>query len=211
MNVGSGSVDYRAFDGATTLTLNSLAANQTLSLSFNVGYQADPTASLSFGFVDNTGPNSVVYVNQSLVGASNASKFRYRTGSAFMSAASPSVAIDLTNGVWTDADTLASTSYTLQLDVTKLANGNFQLDYSRDNSLVKSLTVLSTDTWVTSVGGTAITGIAFRNESANSANIFIDNVLVSVSAIPEPSTYALLLGGLTLGVVVLRRRAKANG
>lgn len=37
----------------------------------------------------------------------------------------------------------------------------------------------------------------------------IDNVKVSTSAVPEPSTYALMLAGLGLGGLMARRRARA--
>lgn len=36
----------------------------------------------------------------------------------------------------------------------------------------------------------------------------IDNVVVSTSAIPEPSTYALMLAGLGLGCLMVRRRSR---
>ena len=34
--------------------------------------------------------------------------------------------------------------------------------------------------------------------------------VLSVSAVPEPSTYAAILGGMVLGVTVLRRRSRKN-
>ena len=39
----------------------------------------------------------------------------------------------------------------------------------------------------------------------------IDNLSVSFATVPEPSTYAALLGGLVLGFVALRRRRTACG
>jgi hypothetical protein len=50
------------------------------------------------------------------------------------------------------------------------------------------------------------------NSEANTGTFSIDNVEFtgsSVTAIPEPSTYAAIMGVLTLGVVLYRRRQKA--
>ncbi|MFA7344772.1 MAG: PEP-CTERM sorting domain-containing protein [Terrimicrobiaceae bacterium] len=202
MNVGSGNVDYRAFDGATTLTLNSLAVGESLTLSFDVGFNADPTANLSFGFVNTTTPNSVIYVNEALTAST--SNYRFRSSSAFMSAGSGSAI----GSNWTASDTAQSTSYHYELEVTKLTGGDFQLDYLVNSGLVNSQTVLASSTWVTTMGGVDITGVAFRNESAGSASLFIDNI--SVITVPEPSTWVLAALGLT-SVMVFRRRSRVNG
>jgi len=46
--------------------------------------------------------------------------------------------------------------------------------------------------------------VTFAGATATAGNNRLDNV--TVSAIPEPSTYALLFGAVTFGFVALRRR-----
>lgn len=50
--------------------------------------------------------------------------------------------------------------------------------------------------------------LAFRDTAASTSGstIFLDNIGVTAVAVPEPSTYAALLGLLALGVVAYRRR-----
>ena len=48
------------------------------------------------------------------------------------------------------------------------------------------------------------TGVGQRDQFA------LDNVVVNAEVIPEPSTYALLLGGFILGFVILRRRYQSS-
>ena len=48
--------------------------------------------------------------------------------------------------------------------------------------------------------GDAISGIGARDEFA------IDNIAIDAEVIPEPSTYAIILGAFALGLVVLKRR-----
>ncbi|MCD8483288.1 MAG: PEP-CTERM sorting domain-containing protein [Verrucomicrobia bacterium] len=52
----------------------------------------------------------------------------------------------------------------------------------------------------------AVNADAFRMYSINGSNVEIDNI--SLTAIPEPSTYAAIFGALALGFIVLRRRRK---
>lgn len=56
---------------------------------------------------------------------------------------------------------------------------------------------LNSGTWANTIGGYSLS----LNESTG---------VLSVSAVPEPSTYAAILGGMVLGVTVLRRRTRKN-
>ena len=73
----------------------------------------------------------------------------------------------------------------------------------------------SYSTSITDTGGGSAQSVdkfAFRqSDSTSNETITIDNLIVGTSfndvqAVPEPSTYALIFGGIALGVVILRRR-----
>tara|TARA_Y100000385_G_scaffold263928_1_gene296861 strand:+ start:1089 stop:1703 length:615 start_codon:yes stop_codon:yes gene_type:complete len=51
-----------------------------------------------------------------------------------------------------------------------------------------------------------------RNNSASASETFIDNVVLNgtVSAIPEPSAYAAILGCLALAIVIVRRKGRGT-
>jgi hypothetical protein len=194
---------YRAFDSSTSLTLGSLAANQTLSLSFNVRFDGgafSAAQNFSFGFVNNTSANSILYANVNL--NSGTSEFRYRTGSFNMSDGGTQ-----TGAGWTEPTTISTTAYTFKLDVTKQANGSYLLEYYRDGVRYGNLTETSGGSWATAVSTTDITGIAFRHSQIPGVVTYVDNVSAGTSsAIPEPSTFALLGGLGALGFAFSIRR-----
>jgi len=58
-------------------------------------------------------------------------------------------------------------------------------------------------TFTTAAGGA--TGFSFHNHGGDNVGALLDNV--SIAAVPEPETYAMLLGGLgALGIAARRRR-----
>lgn len=75
---------FRAFNGAASFTLNSLAVNETLDLSFDITFDGATLAAAQnfrFGFVNYSSPVSIIFANVDLSGAALGSEFRYRTGS----------------------------------------------------------------------------------------------------------------------------------
>jgi len=195
---------YRAFDTAG-FTLNSLSVGETLSLSYSIRFSGTPDGTaknFSFGFVNNSSPNSIIYANVDLAttGAAD-SEFRYRSGSFNMSDTG------LIAGTSFAATALAaSTNYTFGLNVTKTATG-FDISYLRDGSTIGTSSLLSSSTWATAMGGVTMTGIALRYSSTPNVTTYIDNVSVTTfSAVPEPSTFALIGGLGALGFAASRRR-----
>ena len=193
---------FRAFNGAASLSLNSLATNQTLRLSFDVAFDGATLAAaqnFSFGFVNYSSPVSIIFANVDLSSAALASEFRYRTGSYNMSSAGPTVGT-----AWTEAPTVwTNTSYRFDFSVTKDGGGNFIVAYARDGTVVSSQTLLGNSTWGTTMAGLNITGVAFRQCTVPGVMTYIDNVLVTV---PEPTTTVLTMAGVAGLLVFIRRR-----
>ena len=105
-------------------------------------------------------------------------------------------------GISFDARQTASAAldYTVTVGGSTVASGTF----TRDSSLytiTKSITLSSLSSG---------TEVRIYGYNGGSGNFEIDNVTLSgaASAVPEPSTYALIFGAATLGFCVYRRRAK---
>lgn len=198
---------YRAFNGASTLTLGSLTEDQTLSLSFDIrvaGTVSTSAQNFSFGFVNTASTvNSVLYANVNLNGGT--SEFRYRASSFNMSDAGTQLP---GTAFWTDAKVISTNSYNFQLDVTKQSNGSYLIEYYRNDSLLGSTTEAGNSVWATAMAGVDITGVAFRHSQLPGLTTYLDNVSVSVSTIPEPSTYAFLGGVGALGLALTQRRKR---
>ncbi len=199
---------YRAFDGGSTLTLNSLLANQTLKFTFNIRFDGgfNGADNFSFGFVNNTTSlNSIFYANLDLSATGGTtSEFKYRTGSANMSDAGTTIS---PNGTWTEASATSTTSYTMELAVTKLSSGSFLLEYYRNGTLYGNSTVAGSNSLLTSEGSVAITGIAFRHSQTPGLVTYLDDV--SVQVVPEPSAAFLMLGAI-VGFVFISPRFRRS-
>ena len=198
---------FRAFNYGSTFSLNSLAANETLDLSFDVTFDGATLAgaqNFSFGLVNYSSPVSIIFANVDLSSAALASEFRYRTGSYNMSSAGPTVGT-----AWTESPTvLTNTSYRFDFAVTKDNSGNFIVSYSRDGTTVSSQTLLSNSTWGTTMAGLNIQGVAFRQCTPPGVFSYIDNVFLTV---PEPTSIALLLAGAASLMLFLRSRKIEQG
>jgi hypothetical protein len=103
-----------------------------------------------------------------------------------------------------------SWSYSLDgVSFTSVANTSSQINVS--GALYSVFTAdLSTITALNGAG-TVWLGMDYLENSAG-ASVFIDNVAIygTAAVIPEPSTYAAILGALTLGFVAIRRRFQAQ-
>jgi len=94
--------------------------------------------------------------------------------------------------------------------------GNTGQGYNANSIMDFSFEVTGTDTYSLDFNGhtwdgtfsAPITGIQVFNENGGSSSDQYTNDLVEPDVVPEPSTYALALGGITLfGVILMRRRA----
>lgn len=101
----------------------------------------------------------------------------------------------------------SGSSMTFSLSVERTAADTVLISSVYNNNVANLLT------YTDSIGATfSFDTLAFFFSSAslnsNGSTITLDNIDVVVTAIPEPSTYALLAGAAMLGLVVLRRRRK---
>lgn len=194
---------YRPFDGAATLTLNSLTAGQKLSLSYTARFDGSfgGADNFSFGFVNFGSPNSILYANVDLSATGGtASEFRYRTGSFNMSDAGLAF-----GSVFTNPTSVSTTSYQLELSVTRQVDNAYLIEYLRDGVLYGSTTQTNGSTFANAVAGLAITGVAFRHSQTPGVVSYLDDVTVAV--VPEPFTSLLFLGGGALLIGARRGRS----
>lgn len=119
-------------------------------------------------------------------------------------------------------DVAANTTYTLSFDYYVPQNGynnpfDAQLSFLIDgaaagSSLIAGSGSLSPLTWYTfsttftsgDTGGATPLAFEFRGLGSTAADFAIDNV--SMTAVPEPATWALMIGGFALAGMQLRRR-----
>lgn len=179
---GGGQTYYRAFNSGASFALNSLATNETLRLSFDIRFAGSLNAAdnFSFGFISFPQPTSIAYANVDLYDAGTGlnSEFRYRSASFNLSENGTQI-----NSTFTEPAVALGTSYAMKLEITRLSTG-FRLDYYRENTLTGSTTGLTASAFVTAVGGTNITGVAFRG--ITTATIYIDNLLME-RTLPLPT------------------------
>lgn len=55
---------------------------------------------------------------------------------------------------------------------------------------------------------TSLAGFKFNAQSIAGTSVVIDNIVFATTPVPEPSSYALLMAGVTLTVLMVRRRSK---
>jgi len=168
---------YRSFNDAATLTLNSLATNETLRIAFDIRFDGNFGGSQNFslGLVNTTAPSSIVYANVDLrTNGTPQSEFRYRSGSFNMSDAG----LIIGSYNWTEPLCESHSNATMKLEVTRVTNG-FTISYFKDGAVAGALTQTNGSVWANAMANTNITGIAFRHSQVPGLLTYLDNVEVT--------------------------------
>lgn len=97
-----------------------------------------------------------------------------------------------------------ATTYTINYTVSRPSASALTFSFSLTGGSVSGFSNSFTDNSPTTYGFDAF---ALLSTSSNGSNFSIDNV--QVTAIPEPTTYAAIVGALALGLVAYRRRQSA--
>jgi autotransporter-associated beta strand protein len=171
------------FTGATTVDAGTLALGSTGSLastSYSIASGATFDASAKTSY-------SLAAVGTTIgIGATTSGFFNGPTG-----------ALTIGNSLTLNFSTsLIADGQTYNLFDFGSKTGDFS-SVGLTGSIVGSLLLTGTDTWTGLAGGYSFT-----------FNQATGNLLVTTSAVPEPSTYALLLGGMAMTAVLIQRRRR---
>lgn len=123
--------------------------------------------------------------------------------------------VDLDGSSWQagefhkDLSLTAGVQYTLSFDLAGSQRGsdenvNINFGSSVDNLTVGSGVGFTTHTLLFTPGTSGLYSVIFQNAGGDNVGALLDNV--SVMAVPEPETYAMLLSGLGLLGFAVRRR-----
>lgn len=196
------------FNTQAASTSFTMSADVTLtpSTGANTGYAA--AGSLSFGFLTNIGTDNGYAALFRFTGTNTADLRIFKGVNATTGAlgsvdpVNSATTITLANSATWGADTY----YRLSLDV---LNTTSAISFT-GSVLTTGNTVLGTFT--TYIDNTPVsvsnTTVGFRAGVGPSDVVRIDNFSIPTSAIPEPSTYALLGGASVLGLAFLTRRQR---
>jgi hypothetical protein len=113
-----------------------------------------------------------------------------------------SKALSLTGGVTYTASFQLAGSHRGDTNIVDVSFGSALGTYT-----LASPDPLGTQTLVFTPGASGIFSLTFANRGGDNLGALLDNVEVTTAAIPEPSTYALMLAGLAGVGFVARRRA----
>ncbi|HSH93989.1 MAG TPA: PEP-CTERM sorting domain-containing protein [Roseimicrobium sp.] len=211
-NAGNGGTAVKYDTGISALIFNSAAASTSYTIKADVNFLPNGGAYTSggsgfgLGFFTNIGTNNGYAALLRFTGT-NTADFRLFEG-ANASTGSLGTQINEATSTFTLASGTWSTSgfYTLSLDV---VNNGTSISFT-GSVLTTGGTSLGTfatylDTTPSSVANTSV-GLRFGVGAFD--RLALDNFTLPTSAIPEPSTYALLGGAGVLGLALLTRRQR---
>ena len=198
------STHVRTLNSSTGASLGSLGVGSVLSMSFDMRFTGTLTANrfFSFGFLNDVEAtqSSIAYA---LVGAAGG-EFRRRDTSWNMSTSTGNGG-GRAGDAFTAGGLAVDTNYTLRFTITKDGASSYTLRYFQGvNGGPETEISAQVSSLTSTVVGREITAVAFRWSETPGVETYIDNLLVTVDAVPEVSSAALVMAaGLTS---LLRRR-----
>ena len=195
----TGTKDSFGLCKAYDVTGNSLASATAIYTNFDLRVDST-TTTMQLDIIDNQTRGT---------GSVNGS-WQIRTVNGFWSVVSGTSTVTSTGLAFAAGTTysfaIVSNPTTFKWDYT-ISDGSTSVSGSGLDFRVSSFTVDST---TGSVGGRWFTVAASEttDTASQSTTFSLDNISISTSAIPEPSTYAVLVGAASLGLVVIGRRRR---
>jgi hypothetical protein len=221
LNVNPGSSgDDGALFGAFSSVVDLTGSNNAVILSFDISYASTPTAqnnNLHFGLFNNGGTTTWKAADS---GGNNPGEMRSADGYWFRIATNQGdlgvnayMVTDQTNNssaLTSNGNSGASSIVSVNrsgIDDTATYSVGFTISYNSGDGSIDLATTLNGNPFgstlnVTSPVATSFDGLMFSQITGDAYTL--DNV--TVTAVPEPSTYALLAGFMTLGLILWRRR-----
>jgi hypothetical protein len=221
LNVGPGSSgDDGALFGAFSSVVDLTGSNNTVILSFDISYDSTPTAqnnNLHFGLFNNGGTATWKAADST---GSNPGEMRSADGywfriatnqgdlgvNAFMETNQTDNSSALTSNGNSGASSIGNVNRS-GIDDAATYSIQFTISYNSVNGSIDLSTTLNGNPFgstlnVVSPVATSFDGLMFSQITSDAYTL--DNL--TVTAVPEPSSYALLLGFVTLGFILWRRR-----
>ncbi|HSI07728.1 MAG TPA: PEP-CTERM sorting domain-containing protein [Rariglobus sp.] len=207
VTTGSGTAVF-VYDTTPDATPNNLFTSATVDLDFSMS-AANTSIAVYFGSNSRTGATADTAIFNLNTNGNGDDTLRFFTGGIVGGTSGGNVGTQFgttttaTGGGWT-----INTIYHLKLEITYVtgttANVTFTIsDPYTSSGALSSISATATGITVASGGGE----IAFRSGALGGAtNNTLDNIGITSSAIPEPSTYALLGGAGVLSLALVSRR-----
>lgn len=201
------STHVRTLNTSTGSSLGSLGVGSVLSMSFDMrlaGTLAE-SRSFSFGFLNDAGTSTQSSIAYALVGAAGG-EFKRRDTSWNMSTSNNDGG-GRAGSTFTGGGLAVDTNYTMRFTITKISETSYMLRYFQSvNGGAETMVAETSSPLTSTVVGREITAVGFRWSESPGVQTHIDNLLVTVDAVPEASSAALVMAAGMAGL--LRRRRK---
>ena len=200
------STHVRTLNSSTGTSLSALGVGSVVGMSFDMrlaGTLAE-SRSFSFGFLNDVSAtqSSIAYA---LVGAAGG-EFKRRNTSWNMSTSNNDGG-GRAGATFTGGGLAVDTNYTMRFTITKESGGLYTLRYFQSvDGGEETMIVETASSLTTTVTGREITAVGLRWSETPGVVTYIDNLVMTVDAVPEASSAALVMAAGMAGLLRRRRR-----